>query len=349
MRAASLIQEPPLLVLPTLATVLGLNEAIFIQQVHYWLIRSTNIVNEKKWVYNSTEQWKKQFPFWSERTILRIISNLCKKEVLLTGVFNKSGFDRTKWYTIDYDRLAEIEEDFLVLKDDTEDVTESNMPTCHDGEECPETPKVCIVPTCHDASDESVASNMPTCHDGAANLASSILPNRQEHAANLAGPIPETISESNNKRFLQRTTTTLRTSQLPMEDEPKNFTMDFILTVGQMFGISDMTLRKYARIYGESLLKKECALLKKYMSEGKSIQNPAGWLCSALEHRYEDTTDDLEQKKREKLAAADEKSRTMGERCIQQAAEKSGEINADSPFYTYVRHAIQGTVKKHEA
>ena len=32
-----LINESPLQVLPTLATYIGLNEAIFLQQVHYWL------------------------------------------------------------------------------------------------------------------------------------------------------------------------------------------------------------------------------------------------------------------------------------------------------------------------
>jgi len=34
-----LIAVPPLIVLPTLATLVGLNEAIFLQQLHYWLLR----------------------------------------------------------------------------------------------------------------------------------------------------------------------------------------------------------------------------------------------------------------------------------------------------------------------
>ncbi len=33
-----LLDEHPLLVMPKLATLIGLNEAIVLQQVHYWLI-----------------------------------------------------------------------------------------------------------------------------------------------------------------------------------------------------------------------------------------------------------------------------------------------------------------------
>ena len=36
-----LIDEPPLMVLPSLAAVIGLNEAIMLQQIHYWLGLST--------------------------------------------------------------------------------------------------------------------------------------------------------------------------------------------------------------------------------------------------------------------------------------------------------------------
>ena len=48
-----LISEPPLQVLPSLAVKIGLNEAIILQQVHYWLLKSNNIRDGYKWVYNS--------------------------------------------------------------------------------------------------------------------------------------------------------------------------------------------------------------------------------------------------------------------------------------------------------
>lgn len=100
-----LINEPPLQVLPTLAERIGLNEAIFLQQLHYWLQRSDNWRDGRKWCYKSAEEWTKEFPFWSSRTIKRITTNLKNKKLIVTGVYNKAGFDRTTWYSIDYTAL----------------------------------------------------------------------------------------------------------------------------------------------------------------------------------------------------------------------------------------------------
>ena len=44
-------------------------------------------------------------PFWSLSTIKRTISNLQKKDYLIVDRFNKAGFDKTNWYSIDYDNL----------------------------------------------------------------------------------------------------------------------------------------------------------------------------------------------------------------------------------------------------
>lgn len=100
-----LIDDYPIQVLPNLAKVIGLNEAIILQQIHYWLKSSRHRHEEKNWIYNSYREWQKQFPFWSNATIRRAISSLEKQNLLITGNFNKAGFDKTKWYTIDYDVL----------------------------------------------------------------------------------------------------------------------------------------------------------------------------------------------------------------------------------------------------
>ena len=95
------------MVLPSLATKIGLNEAIIIQQVHYWLNISTKVHEGRKWTYNTYQEWQKQFPFWSDRTIRRTIKNLEDEGYLLSGNYNKASYDRTKWYTIDYKKLNE--------------------------------------------------------------------------------------------------------------------------------------------------------------------------------------------------------------------------------------------------
>lgn len=100
-----LFNEPPLVISPTLAKELGLNEAIILQQLHYWLQKSDHIHEGKKWIYNSYPSWVEQFPFWSEITIKRTITSLETKGFIISDNFNKLGFDRTKWYTINYDLL----------------------------------------------------------------------------------------------------------------------------------------------------------------------------------------------------------------------------------------------------
>jgi hypothetical protein len=94
--------------MPTLAKKLGLNESIVIQQVHYWLTSSKHEHEGKKWIFNTYEEWNKQFPFWSEKTIRRTFGNLVNNGILITGNFNKLSFDRTTWYAINYEKLSEV-------------------------------------------------------------------------------------------------------------------------------------------------------------------------------------------------------------------------------------------------
>ena len=103
-----LLDERPIMVLPKLACEIGLNEAIILQQIHYWLQKSKNIEAGHKWIYNTYNAWQKQFPFWSIPTIRRTITSLEKQGVIVTGNFNKAGFDKTKWYRIDYQKIESM-------------------------------------------------------------------------------------------------------------------------------------------------------------------------------------------------------------------------------------------------
>jgi hypothetical protein len=114
-----LIDEPPLQVLPTLAELVGLNEAIFLQQLHYWLLRSEHHRDGRFWVYNTYEEWHQQLKFWSLATIRRIVGNLEQKNLVIsTTQYNRQKVDRTKWYTLDYqaiDRLLDSADHVLNL------------------------------------------------------------------------------------------------------------------------------------------------------------------------------------------------------------------------------------------
>lgn len=103
-----LIEEPPLQVLPSLAKSIGLNEAIILQQIHYWLRKSNNVKDGYKWIYNSMTNWQKQFSFWSLPTVKRVFRSLEKQGLLITANYNKAGFDKTKWYRINYEKLQHM-------------------------------------------------------------------------------------------------------------------------------------------------------------------------------------------------------------------------------------------------
>ena len=101
-----------------LALVLGdLNEAIVLNQLNYWLginrKAGKNFIDGRYWVYNSYSDWKaKDFPYWSEKTIQRTFTRLENKGVVVSANYNKLGIDKTKWYTIDTEKLQELVDEF---------------------------------------------------------------------------------------------------------------------------------------------------------------------------------------------------------------------------------------------
>lgn len=101
-----LLDESPLLVLPSLACEIGLNESIILQQLHYWLQKSKKVINNYKWVYNSMPQWCDQFPFWSEKTIKRTMQSLRESGIVVAEHLSDNTRDRSLFYRIDYDKLS---------------------------------------------------------------------------------------------------------------------------------------------------------------------------------------------------------------------------------------------------
>lgn len=87
-----------------LAKNIGLNESIILQHLIFWIEK--NKANKKHyydnyyWTYSTIKAFGLIFPFWSERQILYILKNLEEKKIIKTGNYNKSAYDRTKWYAI---------------------------------------------------------------------------------------------------------------------------------------------------------------------------------------------------------------------------------------------------------
>ena len=164
-----LINEVPLMCLPSLAVKIGLNEALFIQQLHYWVDRSKNIIDGRQWVYNTMADWSKQFPFWSQKTLSRTISNLEKQKLVISGNYNQKGYDRTKWYTIDYLALERLEKEEPETENHEEsepDVSGENDAVVSDqsiGTKCPHEENQGFAGTMGDAAvgDQSIGTKCP--------------------------------------------------------------------------------------------------------------------------------------------------------------------------------------------
>lgn len=108
---ATLFDDFPILVDRVMAKKLGLNESIVLQQVHYWIMlnkrQNKNLYDGKYWTFNSIKVWHEEtFYFWSFDTVKRTFKKLEDMGLLITGNFNKQKYDRTKWYTIDYNKLS---------------------------------------------------------------------------------------------------------------------------------------------------------------------------------------------------------------------------------------------------
>lgn len=109
-----LIAEEPLCVLPSLVHLFGsVEDALVLQQIHYWLTRPTvgkRDESGKKWMFNTLESWRAEnFTWMSIQTISRILGRLEKLGVLETNTrFNSNPFDQKKWYSINYQILDDL-------------------------------------------------------------------------------------------------------------------------------------------------------------------------------------------------------------------------------------------------
>ena len=121
--------------------------AAIIYQIDYWIdkakdnaaenpeIKKKHFKKDKWWIYNTVKDWRLQFPYLAEKTIARTLSKLAALEIIQTDCFNQFGYDRTKWYTLDYERLESLmqkEKDKLSYWNDTQ-IDKSNRTSCPHG------------------------------------------------------------------------------------------------------------------------------------------------------------------------------------------------------------------------
>ncbi len=95
-----------------LAQKIGVNEAIVVRNFQFWLQKNKannkNFCEGRFWTYNSLDALCKIFPFWSKDQIRNILKKLTSANILIKGNFNKNIYDKTVWYSINDEILAQL-------------------------------------------------------------------------------------------------------------------------------------------------------------------------------------------------------------------------------------------------
>ena len=107
------------------------------------------------------------------------------------------------------------------------------------------------------------------------------------------------------------------------------------------YGITLATAKKFIAEYGLEAVEQQMELLKKALQKGK-INNPAGWLHTALREGYVDAPAAFKQLQEEKKAAMREKMAEIERQQIaaleREAEEEANqfEIPENSPFHAFL-------------
>lgn len=110
MSASLILQEQPLQVLPTLASLLGLEQAVVLQQL-YWLLQNPKngktLGDGERYIFNTYEGWQVIFPWLSERSLRRVFGELEERGIVMTCQPDGS-FSRRKYYRVSVGAIAKL-------------------------------------------------------------------------------------------------------------------------------------------------------------------------------------------------------------------------------------------------
>ncbi|WP_336286593.1 hypothetical protein [Cronobacter dublinensis] len=101
-----LFAKRPIVINSDLAILIGLNEAIVLQQLHYWLSETNSGIEHegRRWVYNTLDEWRENsFPFFSRETIKRTFASLKRAGVVMVKKLSQDKHNKTNYYTIIYE------------------------------------------------------------------------------------------------------------------------------------------------------------------------------------------------------------------------------------------------------
>lgn len=184
-----LFDEQPIVANKALARALGLNEALVLQQINYWIEinkkSGKNYHDEKYWTYNSIRAWQENdFDYMSVDTVKRTFAKLEKAGYLLVGNYNKDPRDKTKWYTINDEKLEELylELNRKKLEHERKILEKESRNTMHNALGQNALMEECKMHQCNDAySNDAFDENLPM------------------HYGSLHEPLPEITTKNSSK------------------------------------------------------------------------------------------------------------------------------------------------------
>lgn len=333
-----LIDDYPLIVLPTLAEEIGLNEAIFLQQLNYWSQPKLNqgIVDEqgRRWIYNSVEAWRAQFRFFTERTLRRTISNLENLGLILSTLrYKRNPMDRTKSYAICQENVAALEcsrneQQAAAPKRSKPLFNVAPMPDGLTEEEAKGQSVECMRPNWPDAENrasEDFSSNLikenaakgqsvecmwPKWPDGSGQNG-----HMEEEAAKPDAARADGLSSHAREKTTAKTTTKTTAAAIDRDGEDtRTRVREEIKTSmaaaeereGKYFhacerhGIDEESARRFRQLFGTDSVLEKLPILRDAQKRHR-IENPAGWLRCALEGDYRRPALEKEKQHRERI------------------------------------------------
>lgn len=90
----------------------GVLAAVILYNIKFWLDK--NLANKKHiydgrvWTYNSISAFNELFPYATPSQIRYALETLKKKNIIISGNYNKAPYDRTLWYSVNENGYATI-------------------------------------------------------------------------------------------------------------------------------------------------------------------------------------------------------------------------------------------------
>jgi len=91
----------------------GIEAAVILNNLRFWVDKNKannrHFYDGRYWTYNSVKAFAELFPYMSQGVIRRALEKLESEGLIITGNYNQSSYDRTKWYAIMENPLDETE------------------------------------------------------------------------------------------------------------------------------------------------------------------------------------------------------------------------------------------------